>query len=49
MTMFMKKVNLKKKMKIKAYPCIEHGDIVWSYMGPPKLKPPPPVKPYSPL
>jgi len=36
------KSPLQRKVKIKAYPCVEHGGIVWSYMGPPKLKPPPP-------
>ena len=36
------KSPLQRKVKIKAYPCVEHGVIVWSYMGPPKLKPPPP-------
>jgi nitrite reductase/ring-hydroxylating ferredoxin subunit len=30
------------KMKIKAYPCIERGGIVWAYMGPPEKKPAPP-------
>jgi phthalate 4,5-dioxygenase len=27
------------KMRIKAYPCIERGDIVWAYMGPPDKQP----------
>jgi phenylpropionate dioxygenase-like ring-hydroxylating dioxygenase large terminal subunit len=30
------------KMKIKAYPCVERGGIVWAYMGPPDKKPAPP-------
>ena len=30
------------KVRIKAYPCIELGDIVWAYMGPPDKRPPPP-------
>lgn len=30
------------KMKIKAYPCLERGDILWAYMGPPDKQPPPP-------
>jgi phthalate 4,5-dioxygenase len=25
-----------------AYPCIEQGDVIWAYMGPPELKPEPP-------
>ena len=27
------------KMRIKAYPCIERGGIVWAYMGPPDKQP----------
>ena len=30
---------IKKQMKIKAYPCIERGGVVFAYMGPPELKP----------
>jgi nitrite reductase/ring-hydroxylating ferredoxin subunit len=30
------------KMKLKSYPCIERGDIVWAYMGPPEKRPAPP-------
>ena len=30
------------KMKIKAYPCIERGGVVWAYMGPPEQQPAPP-------
>ncbi len=30
------------KMSIKAYPCIERGDILWAYMGPPDKRPAPP-------
>jgi nitrite reductase/ring-hydroxylating ferredoxin subunit len=30
------------KMSIKAYPCIERGDILWAYMGPADKKPSPP-------
>src|SRR5262249_62047137 len=28
------------KIKLKSYPCVELGDIIWTYMGPPELKPP---------
>jgi phthalate 4,5-dioxygenase len=28
-----------KQMAAKAYPCIERGDVVWTYMGPPEHKP----------
>ena len=34
--------SLAPKMRIKAYPCVERGGIVWAYMGPPELKPAPP-------
>ena len=34
--------QLAPKMRIKAYPCIERGDIVWAYMGPPEKRPAPP-------
>ena len=30
-------------MKLKAYPCIEAGGLIWTYMGPPELKPAPPA------
>ena len=30
------------RVRIKAYPCVERGGIVWAYMGPPELKPAPP-------
>jgi phenylpropionate dioxygenase-like ring-hydroxylating dioxygenase large terminal subunit len=31
--------NIKSQLSIKAYPCLERGDVVWTYMGPPKHKP----------
>src|SRR5713101_3193614 len=31
--------NFKKKVKLKAYPCVEQGGVIWAYMGPPELKP----------
>jgi nitrite reductase/ring-hydroxylating ferredoxin subunit len=31
--------NLLSQLKIKAYPCTERGDVVWTYMGPPEHKP----------
>ena len=31
--------NLQRKISIKAYPCIERGGLVWTYMGPPGHKP----------
>ena len=30
------------KVKLKAYPCVERGGVVWAYMGPPAKKPAPP-------
>ena len=32
----------RKRIKATAYPCIERGGIVWTYMGPPARQPPPP-------
>ena len=31
--------NFKNKIRLKAYPCEERGGIIWTYMGPPELKP----------
>ena len=31
--------NLKAQLKAVSYPCIERGGLVWTYMGPPELKP----------
>ena len=31
--------NYKSRVKIEAYPCLERGGIIWTYMGPPALKP----------
>ncbi len=31
--------DFKRKIKITAYPCIERGGLVWTYMGPPEAKP----------
>lgn len=30
------------KIRLKAYPCVEMGGVIWTYMGPPELKPAPP-------
>src|SRR5207237_708391 len=32
-----------KRIKLKSYPCIEVGGVIWTYMGPPELKPAPPA------
>src|SRR3954453_12847326 len=29
-----------KKIKLTSYPCVELGDVIWTYMGPGELKPP---------
>ena len=34
--------DLAPKMKIKSYPCVERGGVLWAYMGPPDKKPAPP-------
>src|SRR5258705_7304051 len=31
-----------KKIKLTSYPCLEMGGVIWTYMGPPELQPPPP-------
>lgn len=31
--------NFKDKVTIKSYPCEERGGVIWTYMGPPELKP----------
>jgi len=31
--------NFRKKVKLKAYPCVEQGGVIWTYMGEPALKP----------
>jgi phthalate 4,5-dioxygenase oxygenase subunit len=31
------------KIKLKSYPCLEQGGVIWTYMGPPEDKPPAPA------
>jgi nitrite reductase/ring-hydroxylating ferredoxin subunit len=33
---------MKQRVRLKSYPCIELGDVIWTYMGPPELQPEPP-------
>jgi nitrite reductase/ring-hydroxylating ferredoxin subunit len=33
------RANLQKQLAAKAFPCVERGDVVWTYMGPPEHKP----------
>jgi phthalate 4,5-dioxygenase oxygenase subunit len=33
------KANIQAQLKVKSYPCLERGDVVWTYMGPPEHKP----------
>jgi phenylpropionate dioxygenase-like ring-hydroxylating dioxygenase large terminal subunit len=35
-------LNFKNKVRTNAYPTVEVGGIIWTYMGPPELQPPPP-------
>jgi phthalate 4,5-dioxygenase len=30
------------KIKLKSYPCVERGGVIWAYMGPPEQRPPVP-------
>jgi phthalate 4,5-dioxygenase len=34
--------GLRQRMKLKSYPCVERGGVIWTYMGPPELQPAPP-------
>jgi phthalate 4,5-dioxygenase oxygenase subunit len=34
--------NFKTKIRTTAYPCVERGGVIWTYMGPPELQPGPP-------
>src|SRR5215217_1739547 len=31
--------NFKSKVKVTAYPCVERGGVIWTYMGPPESQP----------
>jgi phthalate 4,5-dioxygenase len=31
--------GMRKRIRLKSYPCVEHGGVIWTYMGPPELKP----------
>ncbi len=31
--------GMRQRIRLKSYPCVEHGGVIWSYMGPPDLKP----------
>lgn len=35
--------GMRQRMKIKAYPCVERGGVIWTYMGPAELQPEPPA------
>src|SRR3990172_4793487 len=34
---------MRKRIKLKSYPAIELGGLIWAYMGPPEWKPEPPA------
>ncbi len=35
--------GVRKKVRLKSYPALELGDVIWAYLGPPELKPAPPA------
>jgi phthalate 4,5-dioxygenase len=35
------------RIKLKSYPCLEQGEVIWAYMGPPELRPAPPAYEWS--
>ena len=35
--------GFRKNVKLKSYPCIEKAGLIWAYLGPPELQPPPPA------
>jgi phthalate 4,5-dioxygenase len=39
--------EIRRRMKLKSYPCIEQGEVIWTYMGPPELRPAPPALEWS--
>jgi phthalate 4,5-dioxygenase oxygenase subunit len=39
--------GIRQRMRIKSYPCIEQGGVIWTYMGPAELQPPPPALEWS--
>src|SRR5258708_10510982 len=38
-----------RKIKLASYPCLERAELVWAYLGPPALQPPPPELAWVPL
>jgi nitrite reductase/ring-hydroxylating ferredoxin subunit len=35
-------LGTRSRIRLKSYPCIERGGVIWTYMGPPELEPEPP-------
>jgi phthalate 4,5-dioxygenase len=33
---------MRERIRLKSYPCLERGGVIWTYMGPPELRPEPP-------
>ena len=31
--------GMRGRIKLKSYPCVEHGGVIWAYLGPPEQKP----------
>jgi phthalate 4,5-dioxygenase len=36
-----------RRIQLKSYPCLEQGEVIWTYMGPPELRPAPPAYEWS--
>src|SRR6188474_3337576 len=34
--------SVRERIRLKSYPCLERGGVIWAYLGPPELKPAPP-------
>jgi len=39
----LEETGMRARIKLKSYPCIEKAGVIWTYMGPPELKPEPPA------
>jgi phthalate 4,5-dioxygenase len=35
--------EIQERVRLKSYPCVERGEVVWAYLGPPELRPDPPA------
>ena len=39
--------GVRRSVRTTAYPCLEQGGVIWAYLGPPELRPPPPALEWS--